>query len=453
MTLVAEDFGSPVEEHHLACLLLSPSGRPYLEQTLAEISPDDFTDPTYGWMWAASRIINARGEPISKRSLMALRDTAAPAKLVGEPRAKIVTITGLPFNAPGSSILAARIGQIAAQPVYLSRLSTSIRNVREAARLRRLALMLEQAYSAVTSASDYSTALESVHGMLSDMEGTEIPAEVMPFSTLADRFWEWQASQDSAAGIVPTPWRVVNELLSGGLHSGHSVVLAGRPGAGKTNAGLELVRFAAEQGFPSLVISQEMSGVELTGRLVSSGARVPYGQVTKRVLDSDSHAAARGYVEARRDMPLWVVDRPGLTIEYITAVARTMRRKQGLALLVIDYLQLLEATDKRLIREQQVSHISRMSKLLARDVGCAVVLLAQLNRDPSRGGRKPEISDLRESGSLEQDPDAVLMLHHEATKDGSANGFVHLILGKNRYGKITEVELKWNGDMASIEEL
>lgn len=450
MSIAAEDFGAPTEEYHLACLLFSPSGRPYLEQTLAEINPDDFTDPTFGWMWAAARIMHSRGEPINRRSLMALRDTAAPAKQVGEPRAQVVAISGLPFNAPGSAMLAARIGQVASEPVYLSRLHVSVRSVRESARMRRLAQTLELAYSTVVGASDYSAALESVHRMIGTVEGSEAPPEAMHFSELMDEFQEQQARGFELGEVIPTPWQQVNDLLSGGLHVGHSIVLAGRPGAGKSNAGLNLAMHAAGVGYPSLVFSQEMSGLEVAGRIAASGAQVEYNQITRRNMDPESWFAVKEFVQRNRQSPLWVIDKPGISIEYVAATTRTMKRKYGVKLAAVDYLQLVEPTDRRVIREQQVSHISRAGKLLARETGCAILMLAQLNRGNEKDNRPPTVADLRESGSLEQDCDVAILLHHEKNPDGTPSGMVNAIIGKNRFGRTDTVELRWHGHQARI---
>lgn len=450
MSITAEDFGTPTEEHHLACLLYSPSGRPYLEQALAEVRPDDFTDPTFGWMWAAARIMHERGEPISRRSMMALRDAAAPAKRVGEPRAQVVSLPGLPFNAPGSGALAARIGQVASEPVYLSRIHLSVRSVRESGRLRRLAETLERAYSTVAGASDYSSALESVHRMIGTVEGSEASPEVVHFSDLMDEFQEQQARGFELGEVIPTPWPPVNDLLSGGLHVGHSVVLAGRPGAGKSNAGLNFAMYAAGMGYPSLVFSQEMSGLEVAGRIAASGAQVEYNQITRRDMDPESHIAVNEFIQRNRQCPLWVIDKPGISIEYVAATTRTMKRLHGVKLAVVDYLQLVEPTDRRVIREQQVSHISRAGKLLARETGCSILMLAQLNRGNEKDNRPPTVADLRESGSLEQDCDVAILLHHEKNGDGSPNGMVKAIIGKNRFGRTDTVELRWHGHQARI---
>lgn len=450
MSIVAAEFGTPTEEYHLACLLFSPSGLPHLEQVLAEVSPDDFTDPTFGWMWAAARLIHGRGESVSRRSLMALRDTAAPAKQVGESHAQVVSIAGLPFNAPGSGMLAARIGQVASEPVYLSRLHSSVRSVCESARMRRLAQTLEKAYSAVASASDYSTALELVHRMVGTAEGSEAPPEAVPFSELMAEFQEQQARGFELGEVIPTPWPQVNDLLSGGLHVGHSVVLAGRPGSGKSNAGVGLAMYAAGMGYPSLVFSQEMSGLEVAGRIAASGAQVEYSQITRRDMDPESQIAVREFIQRNRQSPLWVIDRPGITIEYVAATTRTMRRKYGIEFAVVDYLQLVEPTDRRVIREQQVSHISRAGKLLARETGCAILMLAQLNRGNEKDNRPPTVADLRESGSLEQDCDVAILLHHEKNPDGMPNGMVNVIIGKNRFGRTDTVELRWHGHQARI---
>lgn len=432
--IAAEDYTqSPPDEHHLVCLLLSPSGRIYLPNALDDVDPDDFYDPFYGRLWAAARLIHSSGQRVTKRTLLATIDT--------EPGPKLKLNT---------EAIRLRLDRITGEPVYTDKLPASIRNVRDMARIRRLIQATDRIRQRIGTAGDYSQALGAAWEELRALEGSETPTEVVPFSTLIDEFHKTMATGPESGQVVPTPWPELNGLLSGGLHPGRSFVVAGRPGSGKSLTGLNCAQTAAEQGFVVLVISAEMSQFEVTGRLLAAGGEAEYAEITRFDMSPDTTRRITEYGETYRDMPLWVIDRSGITIEYIAAVARSMKRTTGLDLIVIDYLQLLDPTERKVIREQQVAHISRSIKRLSRELGCAIITAAQLNRENTKTDRRPTVADLRESGSLEQDADAVILLHHEETTDGRSTGMVTLIVAKSRFGRKDNIDLRWRGHQARI---
>lgn len=424
MSADEEILQSPADEFHLACLLLSPTGVAYLGETLEAVAPGDFFDAHYGRLWEIARKLHGADQRVTKRALLAEADNPAAR---------------------------ARLERISGEPVYTGRIADSARAVVDAAKLRRLVQHLDNARShALTTAGGYSEALSVAHELLGKLDGSDMPAEVVPFSKLVDEFTKWQAGGLQGGEIIPTPWPELNDLLSGGFHPGRSFVIAGRLGEGKSIAGLNAAQYAAEQGFSTLVVSAEMSGLELTGRIMASGAAVEYGEITRLSMSPDTHHRVTEYGVTNRDMPLWVLDKPGLTIEYIAAVARTMKRRQGLDVLVIDYVQLLRPSDTKASREQQVAHIANAIKELARSLECVIITLAQLNRDNVKGHRRPTAADLRESDAIGQAADSVILLYHELTPDGDPTGMVTLIVDKNRFGKKSEVQLRWRGHQARI---
>lgn len=435
---------SEQDEFHLACLLLSPSGTVYLDDTLNAVAPDDFYDHILGHIWSLARTIHSSGQRITRRALMAASE-ADTAPLAAGPN----TRPGPHPTYPPAQVLA-WLERVAGYPVYPQQIQSSINAVRDTAKMRRLIQAADSIKHRASVAGDYSQALGWAWSLMRGLEEAEAPADVVPFSTLIDEFHKTMAGGQSVGEVVPTPWPELNELLSGGLHPGRSFIVAGRPGSGKSNAGLNLAAVAAEQGFPTLVVSEEMSNFEVTGRILAARGEVEYGEITRFGMTPETQCRVTEYGESYRDMPLWVIDKPNLTIEHVAAVARTMKRTKGLDLLVIDYLQLLDASDRRTNREQQVSHISRAIKLLSRELPAAVVTLAQLNRGNVREARRPAISDLRESGSLEQDVDAAILLQHEETEDGQPTGMVTFIVAKNRFGRRDDIELRWVGHQARI---
>ena len=188
-----------------------------------------------------------------------------------------------------------------------------------------------------------------------------------------------------------------------------------------------------------------MSKNEVTTRLLSCGAPADMGQLIRREMKPDQYERINSYVERYSNMPLWVDDRERVTVEQIAAKCRSVPR---LEVAVIDYLQLVRPSDTKVSREQQVAHISRSLKIMARELDIAVVMAAQLNRGPVKDGRprEPTIADLRESGAVEQDSDQVLLLH----RDEADRDIVKLICGKNRVGKTGEADLIFEGKYARL---
>ncbi|MGH7743265.1 MAG: replicative DNA helicase [Candidatus Dormibacteria bacterium] len=426
---------SEPDEFHLACLLLAPSAVAYLGDTLADVDPTDFYDSTLTAIWGAARAIHGRGERVTRRSLMVEVGTPPPGQVKPLVPASLVKVW---------------LDRVGGEAVYPEKIPGSVRSVVEAAKLRRLVIAADQIKRRALLAEDYAQAYGWAAEVLGELADDEVPDEVVPFANLVDAFHKQMAGGVVVGEVVPTPWPELNELLSGGFHPGRSYVVAGRPGGGKTTMGLNAAAGVAEQGFPTLVVSQEMSSFEVTGKVLAAGGHAEYGEIVRQSMSDDTAYRIAEYGDTNREMPLWVIDKPGLSIEYVAAVARSVKRKHGLSLLFVDYIQLIEPTSRRVVREQQVAHISRSIKLLANELGCAVVTAAQLNRENIKSNRRPTLADLRESGSVEQDADAVVLLHHERGEEDLPTGMVTLILAKNRFGRTGDVDLRWRGHQARM---
>lgn len=265
------------------------------------------------------------------------------------------------------------------------------------------------------------------------------------FSELVDL---WRKVESNAAEVIATPWPEVNDWLVGGLAKGRLVTIGGRPSVGKSLGGLNIAAHAAESGHPAIFFSLEMAKPEVATRILACGGSADMGQLIRREMSKENLSKVNEYIERRRDIPLWVDDRERVTVEQIAAKCRSI---PNLEVAVIDYLQLVTASDTKVSREQQVAHISRSLKIMARELNLAVVVAAQLNRGPVRDGkpREPTIADLRESGAVEQDSDQVLLLH----RDNADESLVKMICGKNRIGRTGEVELLFEGKYARLSPL
>jgi replicative DNA helicase len=203
---------------------------------------------------------------------------------------------------------------------------------------------------------------------------------------------------------VPTGFADLDRLLNG-LHPGQMIIVAGRPGLGKSTAGLDFVRSASiRNGLASVIFSLEMSKVELTMRLLSAEARVPLHNLRSgRMSEDDWMKLARRMGEVS-EAPLFIDDSPNMTMMEIRAKARRLKQRHGLRLVLIDYLQLMSSPKRTESRQQEVSELSRGMKLLAKELEVPVIAVSQLNRGPEqRTDKRPQLSDLRESGCLTAD--------------------------------------------------
>jgi replicative DNA helicase len=241
---------------------------------------------------------------------------------------------------------------------------------------------------------------------------------------------------------VPTGFRELDELTNG-LHDGQLVVVAGRPGSGKSTLGLDVLRSAAiKHGMGAVMFSLEMSRNEITMRLLSAEARILLSHLrTGQMTDDDWNRLARKMGEIA-DAPLFIDDSPNLTMMEIRAKARRLKQRHELKVIVVDYLQLMSSPRKVENRQQEVSEMSRSLKLLAKELQVPVIAISQLNRGPEqRQDKRPQLADLRESGAIEQDADIVILLHREDLyeRESPRAGLADLIVAKHRNGATKDV--------------
>lgn len=246
-----------------------------------------------------------------------------------------------------------------------------------------------------------------------------------------------------AAGLN-TGFKTLDEKTNG-LQGGEMVIVAARPTVGKSAFVGNIIANVTAGDVGVLLFSLEMSKNELIYRMVAS-----LTGLTIRDIKRTSNEFAGQILDAMNTMNKWkllIDDRPSLTVAQIAATARvSMRRHKGTGLIVIDYLQLIIAEDKRANREQQVATMTRGLKILARQLGVPILLLSQINRDADREKRVPRLSDLRESGAIEQDADGVWFLHRPGMSDVTKNdNEALLIVAKNRQGPTGNVNLTWDG--------
>ena len=227
------------------------------------------------------------------------------------------------------------------------------------------------------------------------------------------------------------------DRITTGFRPGQMIVIAARPGVGKSTLGLDFCRAASiRHSTPSAIFSLEMTGAEISMRLLSAEAKVPIHHMRGGGMSEDDWNRIGRAMPRVQSAPILIDDSPNLTMPEIRAKARRMHKQNGIGLVVIDYLQLMTSGKRVENRQVEVSEFSRQIKLLAKELEIPVVAISQLNRMSEQGGdKKPQLSNLRESGSIEQDADIVLLVHRpELYGDDERKGEADLIVAKNRSG-------------------
>ncbi|QFU94716.1 replicative DNA helicase [Amycolatopsis sp. YIM 10] len=250
------------------------------------------------------------------------------------------------------------------------------------------------------------------------------------------------ASRGGSAQGIPTGFADLDEVTNG-LHPGQMIIVAARPGVGKSTLGLDFARSCSiTHGMSSVIFSLEMSRTEIVMRMLSAEAKIRLADMRGgRMSDDDWTRLARRMSEIS-EAPLFIDDSPNMTMMEIRAKARRLKQRNDLKLVVLDYMQLMSSGKRVESRQQEVSEFSRQLKLLAKEIEVPLVAISQLNRGPEqRTDKRPMLSDLRESGSLEQDADIVLLINRPDAweRDDPRAGEADLILAKHRAGPTSTV--------------
>ncbi|MDQ1654746.1 MAG: replicative helicase, partial [Cryptosporangiaceae bacterium] len=241
------------------------------------------------------------------------------------------------------------------------------------------------------------------------------------------------------------------------LHAGQLIVVAARPGLGKSTFGLDVLRSASiRHGLTSAVFSLEMSKIEITMRLLSAEARVPLHHLRSGQLSEDDWTKLARRMGEVSEAPLFIDDSPNMTMMEIRAKARRLKQRHDLRVIVLDYLQLMSSPKRTESRQQEVSELSRGLKLLAKELEVPVIAVSQLNRGPEqRTDKRPQLSDLRESGAIEQDADMVLLLHREDyyEKESPRAGEADFIVAKHRNGPTDTITVAFQGHFSRFVDM
>ena len=254
---------------------------------------------------------------------------------------------------------------------------------------------------------------------------------------------------------ITTGFKDLNKKING-LQRTDLILLAARPAMGKTAFSLNLVQNAALKGDASVaVFSLEMSKEQLVQRMLSAQSNVELSKIKTGTLGESDWPRIIDGMAVLSEAKIFIDDTPGIKISEIRSKCRRLKMEKGLDLILIDYLQLMEGEGKNENRQQEIAKISRSLKILAKELDCPVVALSQLSRSPElRKDHRPILSDLRESGSIEQDADIVMFLYRDEYyhDDSEKKNIGEVIVAKNRHGETGNVELVWFGQVQKFAD-
>ncbi|MBY4797784.1 replicative DNA helicase [Collinsella sp. AGMB00827] len=413
----------------LAAMLLAHE---VVEEALVELMPDDFYRPANRTLFSAMHDMYERNLPIDSISLIDYLTSIDKLAAVG-----------------GEAYILELIGNTLALVNWQHH--TGI--IRRDAMLREIIGATNQinalAYDAPT---DTKEVIERAESMLLSVTAREVKSSYKPLQEFMIEAYQEAEEVANAGGEiqgVPTGYPSLDRMLMG-LREGQLVIIGARPAVGKTSFALNLALNAAAEGYTVGFFSLEMSGKEIAQRFICAHAQVNMSNFRTGRISPQEWANINEATEELSKLDILIDDTPGTTVTEIRAKARRMLHNREKSIVILDYLQLVSPPAGRRAesRAVEVSEMSRALKIMAKELGVPVVSLSQLSRQvESRTGKRPQLSDLRESGSIEQDADIVMFLDRSSSEQEAARddrpdeGITRVILAKNRSGPIGDVDL------------
>ncbi len=338
------------------------------------------------------------------------------------------------------------------------------RLVRDSAKRRALiraaGQVLKDAYESADEADNLIDLAEKRIFEIAQSRSSDEPEELAKL--IADSYEQIALREMEGVSLtgLSTGYHDLDDMLSG-LQKSEMIIIAARPSMGKTAFALNIAEnIALNAGQPVAVFSLEMSKQQLAQRLMSSRAGVDGQRMRRNMLNEEEFRKLQAIVTEARDAPMFIDDTPGMTVLEMRAKSRRLAARHDIKAIFVDYMQLMSSPGAE-SRQQEVSQISRGLKALARELAVPVIALSQLNRNPEgRADNKPLLSDLRESGSIEQDADVVMMLHREeyyhkdeawALENPDKVGLAEIIIAKQRNGPTGIAELHFNSRTTRFE--
>jgi replicative DNA helicase len=422
------------EQSVLGAMMLSPEA---VADVVEVLDPDDFYRGVHAKIYASLRGLFAHGEPVDVITAVDALRRDGVLEDVGGPLyvRDLVDQTPTPAGAAHYA-----------------------RMVADAALRRRLigaaADIMDLAYQSGDGADEIADDAEQ---RIYDVARRDDNDEIALLRQLVDQAMQDLESiqnRESAYTGLPTGFRDLDTLTSG-LQAGNLIVIAARPGIGKSSFAVNIARNVAVDGEPVAIFSLEMSRWEIGMRLLCAEARVPWDRIRNKRVGPNDWTSIVQAAEVLHQAPLSIVDAGNVNIVDIRAKARRMASgRKGLSMIIVDYLQLMghpgmggRRPDSR---QQEIAEISRSLKLLAKELQIPVIAVSQLNRNPeTRADKRPQLSDLRESGAIEQDADVVVFIHRDDA-DPEKKRSAELIISKHRNGPTGNVALNFEPSLTQF---
>lgn len=421
----------------LGSLLLNPDAM--LE--LTGLKAADFYIERNGWIYAAMLSLTAKRMPLDFTMLASELEAAKRLEDAGGPAYLTSLITDTP-----TAIYAGHYAGLV--------LDASSRRRQIAAASKIVALAYDTATPLASVRADAQRLMLEATGDTTG-NGPHSIAELVP-AAIEDIFHKIE-NPNQAMGL-PTGFRMLDGVLNG-LQRTDLIILAGRPGMGKSSLGVTFAHYAAKRhGARVAIFSLEMSEAQLAMRLLSMETGLAGGHLKSGRLNEDEQAVLMLAAQSLSELPIMIDDTPGLSVADLRAKAHRLHAEHGLDLIVVDYLQLMAGGTGRKgeNREQEIAYISRSLKALAKELNVPVIALCQLNRAvEGRADKRPLLADLRESGGIENDADVVLLLYRDDyyNKDSEQQNVAEVIIAKHRNGATGTVGLYFRKELTQFRDL
>ena len=406
---------------------------------LESLQPEDFYDPANREIFAAMQAVANESRPVALATLDAELNRRGRLAAVGGTSYLIELNQYVPSAANVQAFI-----QIVDEKSTLRRLIAAAERI------------LQESYA---GEKENAEILESAEKAIYDITMRKGGEELQPIQpvliTTFEKIEQLVKNHGRIEG-VPTGYAELDELLTG-LHPGELVLVAGRPAMGKTSLGMNFVENAAiRAGKKAAVFSLEMPAEQLAMRMMCTEDRVDMQKVRRGAIDDDEWGKLADALVSIGPANIYIDCTPGITVPEMRSKARRLQLEHGLDLIMVDYLSLMTATGKNNSRQEEVAQISRTLKGLALELGVPVIALQQLSRAPTgRSNHRPLLSDIRESGAIEQDADVVMFIHREEYYDADTpdKNIAELIIAKQRNGSLGTVKLGWKGEYTWFMDL
>lgn len=417
------------EQTVLSAMLLSPE---VLTEALGELTEDEFFFPRNKTIFSALKGMFSEGKDVDVGLLFDYLNTHKLLDKAG----------GVEY-----------LGQLRADTMALPKWRSHAQILRREATLRNMVVAAAQVTElALDAPPDTKEVVDAAERLILDVTNREINSNFLTMEEAARSMLE-ELEEQAANGLgaigVQTGFPKIDATLLG-LRKGQMVVVGARPSVGKTSFALNLAVQSAEAGASVAFFSLEMSAVEILQRIISSRSQVPLQRIRAGTIAQEDWSRILSACDDISKLDIMIDESPGTTVTEIRAKARRMLAKKKKGIVIIDYLQLIAPTNARSsdTKATEVAEISRGVKIMAKDLGVPVVTLSQLSRQSeNRPGKRPQLSDLRDSGSIEQDADIVILLDRSVTqeeaarKDRPKDAETDFIIAKNRSGPVATIKM------------